>query len=104
MSKTQLDLFADHKTAREDRAPYAVEQPPAEFIARIRGELEVMLRTVRQAETLPWPDLTRATLAELRFHSIAGWLPEEEARDLRVAFEVEMKRLYDLEDDPRPIP
>jgi hypothetical protein len=103
MPRTQLDLFANQNTAPEQRAPVAFEQPPAEFIARIRGELEETLCTVRQAEGLPWPDLTRATLAELRFHSIAGWLPEEEAAGLRAAFEAEMGRLYQLEDDRRSI-
>jgi hypothetical protein len=43
---------------------------------------------------LPWKDLTAATLAELRFNSIAGWLPEREASALRLSFEDEMNRLY----------
>jgi hypothetical protein len=101
---TQPDLFADQKPAREVRAPHALEQLPAEFVARIRNELEATLSIVRQAESLPWPDLTRATLAELRFHSIAGWLPDEESVTLREAFEAEMKRLYDLEDRRQPTP
>lgn len=45
------------------------------------------------------PDLTRATLAELRFHSIARWLPEDEAAELRAAFETELTRLYAAEDE-----
>jgi len=51
MPMTQPDLFADQETAR-DRAPHALEQPPAEFVARIRHELEATLCIVRQAETL----------------------------------------------------
>jgi hypothetical protein len=102
MTRTQLDLFANEQTAGEERAPVALGQPPAEFVARIRGELEATLCAVREADSLPSPDLTRATLAELRFHSIAGWLPEREAATLREAFEAEMKRLYQLEDDQRP--
>jgi hypothetical protein len=102
MPRTQLDLFANQETAPEERAAVAFEQPPAEFVERIRDELVAALGTVREAESLPWPDLTRATLAELRFHSIARWLPEEEASTLREAFEVEMKRLYQLEDNRRP--
>jgi hypothetical protein len=43
---------------------------------------------------LPWRDLTAATLAELRFNSIAGWLPDDEATALRAAFQCEMNRLY----------
>jgi hypothetical protein len=101
---TQPDLFADQEIGRVERAAVTLEQPPAEFVARIRDELEATLCTVRQAEALPWPDLTRATLAELRFHSIARWLPEDEAAALREAFEAEMRRLYQLEDDRRPPP
>jgi hypothetical protein len=43
---------------------------------------------------LPWRDLTTATLEELRFNSIAGWLPENEASALRDAFQCEINRLY----------
>ena len=35
-----------------------------------------------------------ATLAELRFNSIAGWLPDDEASALRVSFKRETNRLY----------
>jgi hypothetical protein len=104
MPRTQLDLFGDKQEPDEERGPAALEPPPAEFVARIRIELETTLCTVRQAERLPWPDLTRATLAELRFHSIAKWLPEEEAAEIRAAFEAQMKRLYELEDDRSPMP
>jgi hypothetical protein len=55
------------------------------------------LAQVRAAELLPWPDLTRTTLAELRFNSIARWLPEDEAGGLRQAFEAEMTRLHDAD-------
>ena len=101
MPKAQLDLFGNQQTAPAKPGHVALEQLPPEFIARMRDELEATLGTVRKAESLPWPDLTRATLAELRFHSIAGWLPEEEAAQLRAAFEAEMKRLYELADDQR---
>jgi hypothetical protein len=98
MPYSQADLFADHPAALEEVAAPALEPPPAEFVARIRGELDATLRAVREAEALPWSDLTRATLAELRFHSIARWLPDEEASGLRAAFEAEMARLYERED------
>jgi len=67
---------------------------PAEFIERIRSELVDTLARARGAEAMPWRDLTAATLAELRFHSIAGWLPPEEAEALRATFKIEMARLY----------
>jgi hypothetical protein len=87
-SSRQPDLFAT--------APQALSQepPPAEFITRIRGELTDTLARVREASALPWRDLTAATLAELRFNSIAGWLPEDEASALRAAFQQEINRLY----------
>jgi hypothetical protein len=72
----------------------ATERPPADFIARIRDELHATLARARDATTLPWRDLTAATLAELRFNSIAGWLPSIEATALRTDFQREMGRLY----------
>jgi hypothetical protein len=39
-------------------------------------------------------------LAELRFNSIAGWLPDDEASASRLSFQREMNRLYAaVEDD-----
>ena len=78
---------------RRWRGPLS-EPPPADFIARIRGELNDTLARVREAAALPWKDLTAATLAELRFNSIAGWLPDDEANALRAAFQREINRLY----------
>ena len=49
---------------------------------------------MRGAAALPWKDLTAATLAELRFDSIAGWLPHDEAAALRAEFHRELDRLY----------
>jgi hypothetical protein len=72
----------------------ALQPPPADFVVRIRNELSGTLARVREAAALPWKDLTQATLAELRFDSIAGWLPEEEAAALRAAFHRELDRLY----------
>ena len=63
-------------------------------ITRIRGELTDTLARARETAVLPWKDLTTATLAELRFNSIAGWLPEDEASALRAAFQCEINRLY----------
>lgn len=87
-SPRQLDLFGDAVKI----AP--IEPPPADFVARIRGELTGTLALVREAATLPWKDLTAATLAELRFDSIAGWLPQDEAVALRAEFHRELDRLY----------
>ncbi len=98
MSTSQPDLFAEQRPVGNEFASVSRDDPPPDFIARIRKELEATLLIVRQASALPWPDLTRATLAELRFNSIAGWLPDGEAASLRAVFEAEMTRLYQLED------
>jgi hypothetical protein len=87
-SSRQPDLFAGAGQ------PLLQEPLPAEFITRIRCELYDTLARVREAAALPWKDLTAATLAELRFKSIAGWLPDDEASALRAAFQCEISRLY----------
>lgn len=46
----------------------------------------------RAAETLPW-DRTRASLYRLIVPQMSLWLPEDEAAQLRFAFEAEMARL-----------
>lgn len=69
---------------------------PPEFVDRIRRELTATLALVTGAAELPWHDLTAATLAELRFKSVADWLPAEEADDLRERFGREMLRLWDV--------
>jgi hypothetical protein len=90
----QLDLF------EKDGRRLDAEEPPADFVQRIREELLATLAKVRGAEALPWRDLTQATLAELRFHSIAGWLPEEEANALRSEFAQEINRLWEVSEEP----
>lgn len=100
MPAAQPDLFLQLDDTAE-RAPLAVETPPPEFVERIRAELEATLRMVRDALSLPWPDLTTATLAELRFNSIAGWLGEEDAKSMRADFDAELTRLYAAEDNRR---
>lgn len=73
-----------------------LEPPPSDFVARIRDELTGTLARVRDAAALPWKDLTAATLAELRFDSIAGWLPQDDAAVLRAEFHRELDSLYAL--------
>ena len=87
-SSRQPDLFGNANTA------VMTEPMPAAFVERIRGELVGTLARARAAEIMPWHDLTAATLAELRFHSIASWLPAAEAEALRESFKIEMARLY----------
>jgi hypothetical protein len=87
-SSRQPDLFTAAGQA------FFQEPPSADLVTRIRDELTDTLARVREAAALPWKDLTAATLAELRFNSIAGWLPADEARVLRIGFQREMNRLY----------
>jgi hypothetical protein len=96
VASSQPDLFAEIAPAA-DPATVTFQVTP-DFVARIRAELNSTLALVREAELLPWPDLTRTTLAELRFNSISRWLPGEEAAALREAFEAEMTRPYEAED------
>jgi hypothetical protein len=96
MTSSQTELFADLAPAADPTA--VVFEATPDFVARIRAELNDTLQLVRAAELLPWSDLTRTTLAELRFNSIARWLPDDEAATLRQAFDAEMTRLYDAED------
>jgi hypothetical protein len=87
-SARQPDLFVTADPA------LSCEPPPPDFIARIRDELTRTLARARDAAVLPWRDLTQAYLAELRFNSIAGWLPNDEADPLRADFRRELDRLY----------
>jgi hypothetical protein len=98
MPSAQLGMFGVDQPSLEELLPVGFDQLPADFVERIRRELRDTLATARRAERLPWADLTRATLAELRFNSIARWLPAEEAAELRAAFEAELVRLYEAED------
>lgn len=96
MASSQLDLFGQQPAVPEFNPDDY--KPSPEFIGQIRRELEAALASVRGAERFPWPDLTQTMLGEMRFHSIARWLPKPEAAALCAAFEVEMTRLYELEE------
>ena len=92
-ARRQADLFAP-RTDLFDPGSRPAEPPPPDFLARIRAELRATLALAEAAESLPWADLTAATLAELRFRGILHWLPQGEATELRVRFDAAMNRLY----------
>ena len=94
----QLDLFGGSDRASAESGRGMIEPPDAEFVERIRQELLATLALVREATYLPWANLTSSTLAEMRFKSIAGWLPQPEADSLRDLFEAELVRIYANED------
>jgi hypothetical protein len=105
----QPDLFAlqADQSGGNDPVYWMEEPPPEDFIQRIRDELLATLAMVQTANSLPWPNLTRMTLAELRFNSITNWLPKTEAVALRTEFAAAMVRIYAIVDaaagyDPLP--
>ena len=96
MASSQPDLFAELLPAPESQGVRFEATP--DFVARIRAELNETLALVRAPSCCRGRNLTRTTLAELRFNSISRWLPDAEAAELRSAFDAEMGRLYDAED------
>ncbi len=94
---TQNDLFG-HTPAQgslfgdgEDRmpAPKRSEEPDP---AVIRQRLHGLLATAKSAKTMPW-NAHDAGVWQIVFPNMANWLPEEEAKQLRFEFALEMERL-----------
>ncbi len=88
---TQQDLFeaeGQPELFEPDAAPPAYRPDPEQ----VRTRLQKILAQARAAEKLPWD---RDTLLVYRtiFPQMAGWLPEEEAAQLRFEFDTEMARL-----------
>ncbi len=75
----------------EDRlqAPQQRTVPDPEAI---RLRLKALLEKARTAKTMPWPERD-ARMWQTVFPNMANWLPTEEARQLRIQFEEEMRRL-----------
>lgn len=92
MAARQLDLFGEPAEPRRE-----AERDPL-FLEAVWRELGLLLEEHRRAERLPGGDVTRATVAELRFHGLAAPLPEAEARPLIAAFDAELDRLYAIEE------
>jgi hypothetical protein len=91
MSSGQLDLFQDDEQTDdlfEDRPTPVYRADPD----KVRQELLAILAEARAAQTLPWPP-DRTGLYLTIFPQMTNWLPEEEAAQLRFAFETEMARL-----------
>lgn len=88
---TQQDLFgndSEPELFKPDAAPPAY-QPNLD---EVRARLNKILAEARAAEKLPWePD--KVLLYRTIFPHMAGWLPEEEAAQLRFEFDTEMARL-----------
>ena len=87
----QQDLFADEPQAElfePESAPPAYRPDPDQ----VRARLHKILAEARAAEKLPW-DRDRVLVYRTIFPQMAGWLPEEEAAQLRFEFDTEMARL-----------
>jgi len=80
-TETQQDLFG------AEAAPAYRPDPD-----KVRARLHRILTEARAARTFPW-DSTRVSLYRTIFPQMTLWLPEEEAAQLRFAFEAEMTRL-----------
>ena len=88
---TQQDLF---ETDSQPELFEADAAPPAyrPNLDEVRARLNKILAEARAAEKLPWePD--KALLYRTIFPHMAGWLPDEEAAQLRFEFDTEMARL-----------
>lgn len=87
----QQDLFGAEAQAElfdSDAAPPAYRPDPNE----VRARLHRILTEARAAEKLPW-DTDRLLVYRTIFPQMAGWLPEEEATQLKFEFDAEMARL-----------
>jgi hypothetical protein len=88
---TQQDLFGTESQAElfePDEAPPAYRPDPE----KVRARLYKILAEARAAEKLPW-DRDKLLVYRTIFPQMTGWLPEEEAAQLRFEFEAEMARL-----------
>jgi hypothetical protein len=79
--ETQPDLFGAE--------PVPAYRPDPD---RVRARLHKILAEARAAEKFPWGP-GRVSLYRTIFPQMTDWLPEEEAAQLRFAFDSEMERL-----------
>jgi hypothetical protein len=87
----QQDLFETDSRPElfeADAAPPPYRPDPE----KVRAQLYKILAEARAAEKLPW-DADKVLLYRTIFPHMAGWLPDEEAAQLRFEFDTEMARL-----------
>jgi hypothetical protein len=86
----QLDLFGESQPELPgvDRTAAVYRADPDE----VRAELLRVLAQARAAKSLPW-DPRRTLYWRTVFPQMTNWLPDEEAAQLRFAFETEIRRL-----------
>jgi hypothetical protein len=86
----QLNLFGEDQSEL-----LGVEQNEVVYRAdpdEVRAELLRVLAQARAAQSFPW-DARRALYWRTVFPQMTNWLPNEEAAQLRFAFEAEIRRL-----------
>lgn len=89
-SSRQGDLFGnDQSDPSDEDFETPVYYPDLD---KVRDELHRILAEARAAKSLPW-DGQRTALYQTIFPQMTGCLPEEEAAQLRFAFDTEMERL-----------
>jgi hypothetical protein len=71
------------------QAPQRSTLPDPEVV---RARLMALLEKARAADKMPWPERD-ARMWQTVFPNMANWLPEDEAAQLRLEFETELKRL-----------
>ncbi len=87
----QHDLFEDEAQSElfePEAAPPAYRPDPED----VRARLHKILAEARAAAKLPW-DQDKLLVYRTIFPQMAGWLPEDEAAQLRFEFDTEMARL-----------
>jgi hypothetical protein len=87
----QGDLFGG------DAAPdlFGEDAPPVAYRAdpqKVREKLTLIVNELRNASSLPW-DATRLRYYRTVFPQMSLWLEEQEATQLRFAFDEEIRRL-----------
>ncbi len=98
-SSRQRDLFghdAEPDLFGHDAQPDLFGAEPAPAYRpdpdKVRRRLEKILAEARAAQKLPW-EPTTVSLYRTMFPQMTNWLPDEEAAQLRFAFETELARL-----------
>jgi hypothetical protein len=95
-SESQPDLFAT--TPAKEPLFYSIYEDG--LPEHRRAEAYKMLEMAQEAQHFPWKNLTVATCEEMRFNALARLFPPAEGLELLEAFAAEIRRLYNLIDEP----
>ena len=85
----EMDLFGEGQPELPGAESATAYRADAD---EVRAELLRVLAKARAAESFPW-DSRRTLYWRTVFPQMANWLPDEEAAQLRFAFETEIRRL-----------